>query len=156
MKTPRRDLILLKGVRLQTRAQWGAVAARSVDVRAWLDLGEAALHDRIERTVDYRDMHGRLLERAARSAGDLAADLARALLEGFPQIDEVEVVEDGGRSARLARGEGNDRRAGSAPAREGEGNARRAGSAPAREGEENARRAAVAPAPEGDRDVPRD
>lgn len=105
MESRRRDLITLKSVRLQVPSGWGAPSSRQVDLRLWLDLGEAAFHDRIERTVDYREVHRRVLAAAARGGRDLAAGLARVIMEGFPQVDEVEVALDGGPRARLTRGE---------------------------------------------------
>lgn len=105
MSDRRRDLITLEGVRLPAGHRWGVEVPRQVDLRLWLDLGEAAFHDRIERTVDYREVHRCLCEAAKRCAQGLAEGLARAVLEGFPQVDEVEVIAQDGERARRARGE---------------------------------------------------
>lgn len=103
----RRDLITLKGVRLQVPARRGGRLSRRVDLRLWLDLGEAAFEDRIERTVDYREVHRCLCSAAARGAADLPGALAGAVLEEFPQVEEVEVVDAEGPRVRRARGEGD-------------------------------------------------
>ena len=81
----RRDQIVLQGIQLP------GDAPRSISLRLWLDLGEAAFHDRIERTVDYREVHGRVLAIAARRTPHLGDTIARELLMAFPAVQTVEV-----------------------------------------------------------------
>ncbi|MEE9217642.1 MAG: dihydroneopterin aldolase [Acidobacteriota bacterium] len=91
----RTDCIVLKGVRLPARGG-SRTRVRRVDVRLWLDLMPAARHNRIDRTVDYREVH-QCLRDAAGSGSEWAADLARVVLERFLQVDSVEVRSAGTR-----------------------------------------------------------
>jgi dihydroneopterin aldolase len=106
---PRADHIELKGVRLQTPCATPSGRVRA-DVRLRLDLMEAARHERIESTVDYRKVHDRLREAARRCRRGLAGALARAVLEGFPQVEEVEITGVGRRPLRRARMRGRGSR----------------------------------------------
>jgi dihydroneopterin aldolase len=98
----RRDHIVLKGVRLGALAGTQETGC-SVDVRLSLDLRQAAFHDRIDCTVDYRDVH-ECLKRTVLEDGDCVEILTRAVLDGFPQVTAVEVTSTRGQSHSRRRG----------------------------------------------------
>jgi dihydroneopterin aldolase len=106
---PRKDQIILKGIQVWNRAA-PASAPRQIDLRLWLDLGEAARRNRIDRTVDYREVHRRVLAAAARSGRDLAPALAREVLKAFRSVVSVEVEASGEPRLRLRRGENREGR----------------------------------------------
>lgn len=102
MTLNRNDQIILKGVQLCAPAGTKETC-RTVDVRLNLDLRQAAFKDRIDRTVDYREVQ-ECLKRTALRDGDLIENLTRAILEGFPQVRVVEVTSSRGRSYSRSRG----------------------------------------------------
>ncbi len=102
------DQIVLKGVRLRAPAGTGETC-RTVEVRLSLDLRQAAFNNRIDRTVDYREVH-EVLKRTALRDGILVENLTRAVLEGFPQVMGVEVASSGGSSHSRSRGKAHGTR----------------------------------------------